>query len=278
MLLDRERVKFWQKIVFGGLAVVFAASFVIGGVGSGTNFSLSDIFGNNNSGGGNSSNPSSSEVSKLQKQTKQSPRNAALWVRLGAAYEAAQDPDGAASAYQRALKLKPHDQSTLQALATIYSQKGNALANQVQTLQQEAYALQQNLPSSSSFTPGGSSVIGSALQSPVDQARAGIVNDQASKLQAEASKLQAQSATWYQKALPQYRELTKLNAGDPSTWIQYGLAAQHANDTTTAVAAFRRFLKIAPDDPDAQSVRNLVNQLAPPPTTSTATGGATTGG
>jgi tetratricopeptide (TPR) repeat protein len=179
------------------------------------------------------------------------------------------------------LKLRPNDQSTLQSLATIYQQNGNQLAQQVQALQQQAYALQQELPSASSFNAGGATALGPALQSPVDQARAGIINDEAGKLQTEASKLQTQATAWYQKALPQYRKLTKLNSGDPSTWIQYGLAAQRANDTATAVTAFKRFLKIAPDDPDAASVRQLVKQLAPPPattgTTSTTSGGTTTG-
>ena len=43
----RER-KGWVGVVFCVMIGIFAASFVIGGVGSGNNASLSDIFGNGN--------------------------------------------------------------------------------------------------------------------------------------------------------------------------------------------------------------------------------------
>ena len=42
------------RLIFIALILVFAASFVIGGVGSGSNFSLSDIIGNNSSSSGTS--------------------------------------------------------------------------------------------------------------------------------------------------------------------------------------------------------------------------------
>lgn len=280
MLLDRERVKFWQKIVFGGLAAIFAISFVIGGVGSGTNFSLSDIFGSNSGGGGSSSG--SSQVDKYLKQTREHPRRPDLWVALGGAYEAAGQPVQAAQAYERAVRLRPNDSDALASLASAYQQQGNTLASQAQALQQQAYVIQQSQPNSSSFTPGASSALGTALQSPIEQARASLVSEQAGKLQTEATQLATQAQGWYRKALVPYSKLTRLSSADPGTWIQYGLAAQRANETHTALRAYKHFLKIAPDDPDAASVRQLVKQLEPTPTKkasgSSSSGGTTTSG
>ena len=45
MLMRIREQKGWIRGIFIALILVFASSFVIGGVGSGSNFSLSDIIG-----------------------------------------------------------------------------------------------------------------------------------------------------------------------------------------------------------------------------------------
>src|SRR5215471_283669 len=99
MLLDRRRVKFWQRIVFGSLAAIFAISFVIGGVGSGNNFSFSDIF---NSGGSGGSTTVPSNVSKAQKQTQLTPKSAAAWAAYGQALQGDNRLAPAIAAYVKA--------------------------------------------------------------------------------------------------------------------------------------------------------------------------------
>ena len=49
MLMRIREQKGWIRGIFIALILVFASSFVIGGVGSGSNFSLSDIIGNDSS-------------------------------------------------------------------------------------------------------------------------------------------------------------------------------------------------------------------------------------
>jgi predicted TPR repeat methyltransferase len=48
---------------------------------------------------------------------------------------------------------------------------------------------------------------------------------------------------------------------EPSAQLQLGSAAQTAGDVQTAVKAYERFLKIAPDDPNAAAVRQTLAQL-----------------
>ena len=55
MLMRIREQKGWIRGIFVVLILVFASSFVIGGVGSGSNFSLSDIIGNDS--GSSSSHP-----------------------------------------------------------------------------------------------------------------------------------------------------------------------------------------------------------------------------
>jgi len=255
MLLDRSRVKFWQKIVFGGLAFIFAASFIIGGVGSGTNFSLADIF-NSDSG---SSSGNSTDVDSLLKKTKDTPTNAGVWAELGSAYDQQGSTSEAIKAYQRALKLKPQNQDALQGISSVYLKQGNVYLGQAQTLQQQAYTIQTTQAPATDFAPGGA--LGTALQSPIEQAQSSQVNEQVSQLSQQASLLQSEASSWYEKAVKPYATLTKLNADDPFTWIQYGTVARQAGDTAKAKVAFTTFLKKFPDDPSAADVKQLLKQL-----------------
>ncbi len=83
MLMRIREQKGWIRGIFIALILVFASSFVIGGVAQGTNFSLSDIIGN---GGGSSSSADTGGVGPLLKQVKLHPNNAALWTQLSEAY------------------------------------------------------------------------------------------------------------------------------------------------------------------------------------------------
>jgi len=263
MLLDRQRVKFWQKIVFGGLAFIFAASFVIGGVGSGTNFSLADIFNN----GGGSSSGNSTDVDSLLSQSKKQPNNATVWSNLGSAYDQQGSTDQAIKAYQRALKLAPNNADALQGISSVYLKQGNVYLTQAQSLQQQAYTVQSQSSPSSDFTPGGA--FGTALQGQLEQAETSQVNAQITQLSQQATVLQAQASSWYTKAVAPYAKLAKLKPDDPFTWIQYGTVARQAGDTAKAKLAYQTFLKKFPDDPSAGDVKALVKQLD----TSGSTGG-----
>ena len=46
----------------------------------------------------------------------------------------------------------------------------------------------------------------------------------------------------------------KLTPNDPNVQLQLGQSAQAANDTATAIAAYKKFLKLAPHDPLASNV------------------------
>jgi tetratricopeptide (TPR) repeat protein len=79
VLLDRRKVKFWQKIVFGGMAFLMAAFLIVGysGVLNGCDFL----------------NAASSAEDQLQKSVNQyktavatNPQDAAAWTKLGDTY------------------------------------------------------------------------------------------------------------------------------------------------------------------------------------------------
>ena len=52
-----------------------------------------------------------------------------------------------------------------------------------------------------------------------------------------------------------------LQPQDPNVQLELAQAAQQVGDATTAIAAYERFLKLAPDDPSASVVRQQLKQL-----------------
>jgi tetratricopeptide (TPR) repeat protein len=79
VLLDRKRVKFWQRIVFGGMAVLMAAFLVFGYSGA-----LSSC---QKSGGALSSTKElDAEIEALEQRVQADPTDVAAWGELGDAY------------------------------------------------------------------------------------------------------------------------------------------------------------------------------------------------
>jgi hypothetical protein len=69
------------RVTFGALAIVFALSFVLLGVGTGgSGFSISDLFGGG--GGGSSSSAFDDDINAAEQQAKQNPQNPAPYAQL----------------------------------------------------------------------------------------------------------------------------------------------------------------------------------------------------
>lgn len=143
MLLDRRRVKFWQKIVFGFMAFLMAAFLVVGysGVLNGCtwfNSAQEDV-----------TKTLDQQITKYQTATTTNPKDAAAWVSLAEAYLSRSstrqagstaltaDLTNAAAAYAKADKLlakqkgaavKKRRLDVLTSLAGVYSQLGDSQA------------------------------------------------------------------------------------------------------------------------------------------------------
>jgi predicted TPR repeat methyltransferase len=62
-------------------------------------------------------------------------------------------------------------------------------------------------------------------------------------------------------AVGAYKQLAKLNPKDSITQYRLAQVAQGAGDTTVAVSAYEKFLKLAPDDPLAPTAKKALKQL-----------------
>jgi tetratricopeptide (TPR) repeat protein len=76
---------------------------------------------------------------------------------------------------------------------------------------------------------------------------------------ATAANTRAQNA--YREAAKVYQDLTLLTPDDANVFLQLGVASQSANDLEAAIAAYRQFLALAPDDASAPLVKQQLKIL-----------------
>jgi tetratricopeptide (TPR) repeat protein len=246
-----SRLRKRAKWVFIFLAVVFAGGFVLFGVGSSNVSGLSDIF--NGIGGGGSGQPS---VSKAEKATQKNPKDAAAWKTLAAAYDTTGDIPSAISAWTTYTTLRPKDVEGLQSLATDYEQQFSTQTQVAAAAQAEAQNTQ-----GTQFGPPPTSPLGRALNSvsdPIAQAASNGANQRFN------AALQTRQAT-AQQLEGVYKKLATLHKPvEPSDQLLLAQAAQNAGDTAAAIAAYKAFIKLAPDDPNAAYARQQVKALGSP--------------
>jgi len=246
------RLRRGTKPIFIFLALIFAASFVFLGVGSGSS-GIGDLLRGNIHFGG-SSGPS---IGKAQDKIKKNPNDAAAYLELTKAYEAKGRTDDAIGSLTRYVVLRPRAASALQELAGLYLAKGETYRQQVQLAQLDAQDASLGTIFAPATTPKLSQIVG---QDPITQALS-------TKAQTEVSGVYSKMQSAYAKATAAYKTLAKATPRDPNVQLQLAQSAESANDTPTAVAAYKKFLKLAPDDNSApyvkQKIKTIQAQLSP---------------
>jgi tetratricopeptide (TPR) repeat protein len=254
-----SRLRNHAKWMFVFLALVFGVGFVAFGVGTGSN-GLSDVLKNNflfNSGG------TSGDVGKAQKQVKKHPNDAAAYLALSRALQAANKRDEAIAPMERYTRLRPKDSDALRELASLYLTKGQRFQDQAQAAQAETQASSPG----TIFTPPTSTKLGQAIG---EDAVAGAVSTLA-RTQLTTAYSGMQEA--FGKAVATYKRLATVNPKDSSAQFELAQTAEQTGDLRTAIAAYKRFLVLAPQDPSAPGVRARIKQLkAQAQNTPTATG------
>jgi tetratricopeptide (TPR) repeat protein len=247
-----NRLRKRAKWVFVFLTLAFALGFVLFGVGSSNVSGLSDIFNGIGGGGGGGTS-----LEKAQKATQKEPGNAQAWRDLASAYDQNGDIAGAITAWKTYATLRPRDVDGLTQLASDYEQQFSLQTQQAAAAQAEG----QNA-SASTFGPPATSPLGRALNSvpdPISQS----ANDAASQRFSDA--LSARQATAV-KLVSTYQRIAKLhNPPEPADQLLLAQAAQNAGNSQVAIAAYKQFVKLAPDDPNAAYARQQIKALGAQP-------------
>jgi len=249
-----NRLRNHAKWVFVFLAVVFAGTFVFLGVGSGGGSGLSDFFSSiyhTGSGGGS--------IGKALKETEKTPKSPKAWRDLAEAYELKGENDDAVKAWTRVTQLQPRSIDALSRLASLYEAESATQTQEAQLAQTQAQAV-----GGSPFQLPTSSPLAQALgtQDPIAQAASSAANNRF------GDALTARQKT-LTKLTDVYGKIAKLEPDDASAQLQLASAAQNAGQSSVALTAYKRFLKLAPDDPNAsyakQQIKSLQSQLSGTP-------------
>ena len=232
------------KWIFALLALVFAIGFVAFGVGAGGS-GIGDFL--NQIVNPGSSGPS---VEDAQKKLRDHPNDAGARLELAKAYQGQGKVDLAISAYEEYVKLKPSDADALRSLAGLYAAKANASRNRAIAAYQQSQLADPSQAFENQSTPFGQALGPSPLTQPA-----------AASATQRLTQEQLAMQDSYRNETRVLRKLTKLQPDDAGLYLQLGQSAQLAQDTKAAVAAYERFLELAPDDPNAREVRRIVKQL-----------------
>jgi len=239
------RLRRQAKWVFVFLALVFAIGFVAFGVGSGST-GISDILRGNFFGGGTSTG---SQIKDKQKAIEQNPQDINAYLDLAGIYQQDQQEDKALATLRQAQKVAPKNFDVLNRIAGIYSGRAELARTDAQNAQIDYF--------NSTVSPPG--------LDPTTTLGGAIANDPySSSLQQKFNEAYQKMVKEFSTAESAYRQLVAASKGtsqEANAQLQLASAAQIAGDNPTAIDAYTRFLKIAPDSPNAQAVRQTLAQL-----------------
>lgn len=240
------RLRRQAKWVFVLLAAVFALSFVFLGVGAGGS-GVGDYLGDLFRGGSDASGAPS--VDEARAKVAENPNDLPARRDLANALQASGQIAAAIPHLERYTKGRPKDADGLAQLASL-------LGAQAQQLQEQLAAVQAAAPSSgfSQDLTDPSSPLSGTFSGPLTQLEQEDVSARTTELA-----LAAQST--YAKQADAWARLTTLQPSEPSNYLQLGQAKFFAGSTSEAIAAWERFLKLAPDDPNAPLIRRQIRAL-----------------
>jgi tetratricopeptide (TPR) repeat protein len=234
------------KWVFLLLAIAFAIGFVAFGVGTGVGGTsigdvLRDLIGRQSTAG---------SLEDVQKKAQENPKDADAQLAYANGLQARGRTQEAIAALEAYTSLQPKDTDALRQLANLWGSLANTARQDAQTAQVQA--------AEASATSGIATPSTPFLQRVEQNKIAQTLAEQATA-RATAAQQRAQQASSREQKV--YEQLTLLIPDDPSIFLSLGIAAQQANDLKSAVAAYEKFLKLAPNDPSAAQVKQQVQFL-----------------
>lgn len=231
------------------MAGAFALSFIVLGVGSGST-GIGQVIDSFFSG----SSASGSSLSSLEHQTVLHPKSATAWLNYANQLEDDHQDDEAIAALTQYTKLRPSDQNELLELAGLDYERAVAW----DTLYSETQSLEQAIDPSSAISPASTSPLGKALAAlPTDPTSQAVSTEVGGDASSEYSKL----VGYLSNRVTVYQKIVALTPGNAVNEYSLGQAAYQAAEVPVAIAAYKKFLKLAPDNSLAADARQAIATL-----------------
>jgi tetratricopeptide (TPR) repeat protein len=247
--------------MFVVLALLMGVGFVAFGVGSDVQGGIADVLGVGGGGAAGDDRPSEDDA---RERLAKNPDDTQALRDLSTALQDEGKLDEAVEPLDRYTTLRPNDEDALRELANLYLSRATRIQTELQIAQTRAQVLNPG----QDFLPAATSPLGQALSTaPITQAVSADVNE-------ELNGLYSRLNGAYTEAVGTYQRLAKVVPDDESVQLDLADTAQRANDMPTAIAAYKRFLELAPDSPQAELIRQQIKQLE---ATQSALGGSAAG-
>jgi cytochrome c-type biogenesis protein CcmH/NrfG len=133
MMMNRERIGFWVRLVSILLAAVFLISFIFLGVGTNIQYNIFDLFGNQDQPQQQNQTPGPEEqIAAAEKELKQDPKDSENIKDLAYLYYTAGRYEDAIQVLQDGQKAAPKDEEIPALLGQIYSQQAQTASGNKQ--------------------------------------------------------------------------------------------------------------------------------------------------
>ena len=231
------------KWMFVFLALAFGIGFVAFGIGGTGGNGISDLFQRSAS---SNTGPSVDDA-----QEKIDDGNLAAYKELTQAYRADGNQDEAIAAGEQYVKVRPKDYDFTRTLASDYEAKAARL-------RQQATAIQEDLTATTggtTFSLPQDSVLGRALGTgKIDQELTTAANQKLTELYSGIQ-------TSYTRATGLYEQVAAVRSDDVLLQLLLAQSAYQAQLVPTALKAYERVIKLAPDSAEAQQARQQMQLL-----------------
>jgi tetratricopeptide (TPR) repeat protein len=239
------RLRRQAKWMFVFLALVFGGGFVVFGVGSNLPSGLGDIL-------QDVTHDSAPSVDDARDRVRENPRGPAALLALSDALQQNQRPEEAIAPLKRYVELRPRDEDALRELAGLHSAKANRLsdrANLAALDYQEASTGQLVQPK----------LTGKAAQAFFQNGQ--IEQAALTSASERYTEFLQQQQTAAKNAQRTYGRIARLAPRDPQVQLLLASAAEQGGNVDAAIAAYERFLKLAPEDSSAPAVKRTLRDL-----------------
>jgi cytochrome c-type biogenesis protein CcmH/NrfG len=126
MMMNRERIGFWVRLLAIVLAVFFIGSFIFVGLGTNISYNLFDLLGGSDQQQTPQTTGTQEQIQQAEKQLEKNPNDPTAIKQLAALYAQNGRLDDAARVLEKGRKVAPKDAEIATLLGQVYSQQAQA--------------------------------------------------------------------------------------------------------------------------------------------------------
>jgi cytochrome c-type biogenesis protein CcmH/NrfG len=132
MMMNRERIGFWMRLVAILLAVFFVGSFVFVGLGTNVSYNLFDLIGGSDQQQGGQTTGTQEQIEQAEKELEENPNDPEAIRELAALYYNAGRLEEAARVLENGREAAPKDEEIPLLLGEVYSRQAQATPGEKQ--------------------------------------------------------------------------------------------------------------------------------------------------